>query len=127
MASIQELEQLARMLRYRVIRTSHLSGTPHLGSCLSVLDLLVYFYWNVLKIDPKNPRAANRDRFILSKGHAAPALFQVLAERGFFPVADLENYGDDGSMFGEHPPTPGSRFAHGSRHGAGIAYQRQAL
>jgi transketolase len=106
MASIQELEQLARTLRYRVIRTSHLSGTPHLGSCLSCLDLLVYFYWNILKIDPKNAKAADRDRFILSKGHAAPALFQVLAERGFFPVGDLENYGDDGSMFGEHPPTP---------------------
>lgn len=105
-ADIKTLEQLARTLRYRVIRTSHLSGTPHLGSCLSCLDLLVYFYWQVLKIDPKNPRAAARDRFILSKGHAAPALFQVLAERGYFPVSDLENYGDDGSMFGEHPPTP---------------------
>ena len=106
MANIQDLEQLVRTLRYRVIRTSHLSGTPHLGSCLSCLDLLVYFYWNILKIDPMNPRAADRDRFILSKGHAAPALFQVLAERGFFPVGDLENYGDDGSIFGEHPPTP---------------------
>ena len=105
-ADIETLEQLARTLRYRVIKTSHLSGTPHLGSCLSCLDLLVYFYWNILKIDPKNARAPDRDRFILSKGHAAPALFQVLAERGFFPVADLENYGDDGSMFGEHPPTP---------------------
>ena len=105
-ADIQTLEQLARTLRYRVIKTSHLSGTPHLGSCLSCLDLLVYFYWQVLKIDPKNPRTADRDRFILSKGHAAPALFQVLAERGFFPVSDLENYGDDGSLFGEHPPAP---------------------
>ncbi len=104
---LKTLEQLARTLRYRVIKTSHLSGTPHLGSCLSCLDLLVYFYWQILKIDPKDARAADRDRFILSKGHAAPALFQVLAERGFFPVSDLENYGDDGSLFGEHPPTPG--------------------
>jgi transketolase len=104
--SYTQLEALARTLRFRIVRTSHLSGTPHLGSCLSCLDLLVYFYWNVLRIDPVQPHAADRDRFILSKGHAAPALFQVLAERGFFPVADLENYGEDGSLFGEHPPMP---------------------
>jgi transketolase len=101
-----QLEALARTLRFRVVRSSHLSGTPHLGSCLSCLDLLVYFYWNVLRIDPAQPHAADRDRFILSKGHAAPVLFQVLAERGFFMVEDLEHYGEDGSLFGEHPPTP---------------------
>ena len=104
--SLKELTSLANLLRYRVIRTSYLSGTPHLGSCLSCMDLLVYLYWNVLRIDPLRPRADDRDRFILSKGHAAPALFQVLAERGFFPVSDLEYYGEDGSVFGEHPPTP---------------------
>jgi transketolase len=104
--SAAQLDALARALRFRVVRTSHLSGTPHLGSCLSCLDLLVYFYWNVLRIDPMQPQAVDRDRFILSKGHAAPALFQVLAERGFFPVEDLEHYGENGTMFGEHPPTP---------------------
>ncbi len=103
---VRELQAIARKLRFRTIRTSHLSGTPHLGSCLSCIDLLVYFYWNVLQIDPKNPRSELRDRFVLSKGHAAPALFQVLAERGFFPLEDLEHYGEDGSLFGEHPPTP---------------------
>jgi len=102
----QELERIARELRFRTVRTSHLSGTPHLGSCLSCLDLLVYLYWQVLKIDPSNARDEGRDRFILSKGHAAPVLFQVLAERGFFPVEDLEDYGKDGSVFGEHPPAP---------------------
>jgi transketolase len=104
--SSAELERLARTLRFRVVRNSYLSGTPHLGSCLSCMDLLVYFYWNVLRIDPQQAHLADRDRFILSKGHAAPALFQVLAERGFFPVEDLEDYGVDGSLFGEHPPTP---------------------
>lgn len=104
---LTQLEELSRRLRYRVIRTSHLSGTPHLGSCLSCLDLLIHFYWRTLKIDPKRPADPGRDRFILSKGHGAPALFQVLAERGYFPVADLEGYGADGSLFGEHPPTPG--------------------
>jgi len=104
--SFQDLHRVARELRFRTVRTSHLSGTPHLGSCLSCLDLLVYLYWQVLKIDPSNARDERRDRFILSKGHAAPVLFQVLAERGFFPVEDLEDYGKDGSVFGEHPPAP---------------------
>ena len=98
--------KLAREIRFRTIRNSHLTGTPHLGSCLSCTDLLVWLYWNVLKIDPKSPQFPDRDRFILSKGHAAPVLFQVLAERGFFPRSDLEDYGCDGSIFGEHPPTP---------------------
>ena len=101
-----ELESLAKTIRFRIIRTSHLSGTPHLGSCLSCVDLLVYLYWNQLRIDPREPTDPQRDRFILSKGHAAPALFQVLAERGYFSVNDLEDYGADGSLFGEHPPTP---------------------
>jgi len=59
-----------------------------------------------LRIDPKAPRSATRDRFILSKGHGAPALFQVLGMRGFYPEAMLEDYGKDGSVFAEHPPTP---------------------
>lgn len=101
-----ELERLARDLRFRTVRTSHLSGTPHLGSCLSCVDLLVYLYWAVLRISPNSPRDEHRDRFILSKGHAAPVLFQVLAARGFFPVSDLEHYGENGSIFGEHPPAP---------------------
>jgi transketolase len=104
--SHSELERLARDLRFRTVRTSHLSGTPHLGSCLSCVDLLVYLYWAVLRISPSSPRDAHRDRFILSKGHAAPVLFQILAERGFFPVSDLEHYGENGSIFGEHPPAP---------------------
>ena len=103
---IGSLEPIAQMLRYRIIKTSHESGTPHLGSCLSCTDLLVFFYWHILNIDPQDPSNAQRDRFLLSKGHAAPALFQVLAERGFYPKSDLDGYGEDGSLFGEHPPTP---------------------
>ena len=106
MLSNMQLEDLARKIRFRIIRTSYLSGTPHLGSCLSCVDLLVYLYWNQLRINPQTPKSVDRDRFILSKGHAAPALFQVLAERGFFPVSDLENFGEDGGIFGEHPPMP---------------------
>lgn len=105
-ARSENLRDIARTLRFRTVQTSHLCGTPHLGSCLSCLDLLVYLYWRVLKIDPSNAKDEERDRFILSKGHAAPVLFQVLAERGFFSVEDLEDYGKDGSIFGEHPPAP---------------------
>ncbi len=103
---VELLEQLARQIRFRTIRNSYLAGTPHLGSCLSCTDLLVWLYWNVLNLNPQKPQCPDRDRFILSKGHAAPVLFQVLAERGFFPRADMEDYGCDGSIFGEHPTSP---------------------
>jgi len=106
MASISELQSLARTLRARIIENSHKTGTPHLGSCLSCVDILVALYFSALRIDPEAPAAPERDRFILSKGHGAPALFQVLAMRGFFSDSMLENYGEDGSIFGEHPPTP---------------------
>jgi transketolase len=104
--SIPQLEAISRLIRFRTIRNSHLTGTPHLASCLSCTDLLVWLYWNTLRLDPKNPAADNRDRFILSKGHAAPVLFQVLAERGFYGLDALESYGQGGSIFGEHPPSP---------------------
>jgi len=103
---IDELEQRARILRMRIIETSHKAGIPHLGSCLSCVDILTALYFSVLRIDPSNPRDPQRDRFILSKGHGAPALFQVLAMKGFFPKQWLENYGEDGGLFAEHPPAP---------------------
>jgi len=106
MASLSELQDIARTLRARIIENSHKTGTPHLGSCLSCIDILVALYFSALRIDPKAPAAPERDRFILSKGHAAPALFQVLGMRGFFPEALLETYGKDGGVFAEHPPTP---------------------
>lgn len=102
----QKLSQNANILRSRIIENSSKTGTPHLGSCLSCVDILVALYFKILKIDPSNPQWTKRDRFILSKGHGAPALFQVLAMRGFYPEARLEQYGQDGSVFAEHPPTP---------------------
>jgi transketolase len=103
---IKKLERLARTVRARIIENSHRTQTPHLGSCLSCVDILVAAYSGVLRIDPANPKDPSRDRFILSKGHAAPALFQVLALGGFYPESLLESYGEDGSVFAEHPPTP---------------------
>merc|ERR1712070_1221841 len=77
------------------------------GSCLSCVDILTVLYWDTLNIDPQNPNKFDRDRFILSKGHGAPILFQVLAERGFFPIEQLSEFGKSGSVFHEHPPKPG--------------------
>jgi len=105
-SSVQELQQIARAMRARIIENSHRTQTPHLGSCLSCVDILVAAYFDILHINPAEPGDGNRDRFILSKGHAAPALFQVLALRGFYPQTLLESYGQDGGVFGEHPPTP---------------------
>ena len=103
---LPELERLARDVRVRIIENSHRTQTPHLGSCLSCVDILVAAYFHTLRLDTENPRNPLRDRFILSKGHGAPALFQVLALRGFYPVSMLDTYGEDGSLFAEHPPTP---------------------
>src|SRR6202012_1755538 len=96
-----KLDHVARTLRARIIANSHRTGTPHLGSCLSCVDILTSLYWSVLRIDPANPEDPARDRFILSKGHAAPALFQTLALADFFPYERLADYGQDGSLFGE--------------------------
>jgi len=104
--NIQQLSLLASRLRARIIETSSKTGTPHLGSCLSCIDILTALYFSVLRIDSGNPRAADRDRCILSKGHGAMGLFHVLAERGFYPLEGLNSYGEDGGVFAEHPPTP---------------------
>ena len=133
--AIKRLQRIACTMRARIIETSNRSGTPHLGSCLSCIDILVALYFHILKIDPANPRDPGRDRFILSKGHGAPALFQVLAERGYFPVNDLDDYGADGGIFAEHPPTPShlpgieaatGSLGHGLPLGLGMAYAARA-
>ena len=105
--NFRNLSIISQNLRKRIIETGFNSRIPHIGSCLSCIDLLVFLYWNQLKIDPKKPNCIERDRFLLSKGHGAPALFQVLAERGFFEKEKLVSFGQPGSVFHEHPPKPG--------------------
>ena len=102
-----QFEDIAKLIRCRTIETSAKAKIPHLGSCLSCIEILVALYWKELKIDPRNPTDSSRDRFILSKGHGAPVLFQILAERGFFPLELLNSFGRPGSSFHEHPPKPG--------------------
>lgn len=104
--AIESLMQHARKIRSQLIENSYETQTPHLGSCLSCVDILVVAYFYALKINPTKPLDADRDRFVLSKGHAAPTLFHILAMRGFYPETMLLNYGQDGGIFAEHPPTP---------------------
>ena len=111
------LDLIARQLRFKLIEMSHAAGTPHLGSALSCVDILVAAYWRILKIDPANPRNPLRDRFILSKGHAASALYATLAARNFFPAAWLDAFAQHHSPLAEQPApgcAPGVELATGS-------------
>jgi transketolase len=125
LAAIADLARAAARLRGAVIDMSHAAGTPHLGSSLSCADIVAAAYWDTLRIDPKHPYAPERDRFILSKGHAATTLYAALAFRGFFSEAVLETYNKDGSVLAEHPGpncVPGVEAATGSLgHGLPIA------
>jgi transketolase len=115
--SIPELEAIARALRFKVIEMSHTAGTPHLGSALSCLDILVAAFWKVVRTNPADPANPLRDRFILSKGHAASALYATLAERGFFPKDWLDSFARHGSPLAEQPSpgcAPGVELATGS-------------
>lgn len=117
MIPISESVSIARRIRGKLVELSHTSRTPHLGSSLSCVDILVAAYWNVLNIDPEYPDDPARDRFILSKGHAAPTLYITLALRGFFPEALLNTYAQHGSCLEEHPApgcVPGVEAATGS-------------
>ena len=119
------LVAIAARIRGRIIQLSHQARTPHLGSSLSFVELLVYLYWNFLKICPEIAKDPARDRFVLSKGHGITTLYAVLAERGFFSQEFFEDYAQPGSPLPEHPSpncVPGIEAATGSLgHGLSIA------
>jgi transketolase len=125
MTKTPDLAAIAARIRARVVEMSHTAETPHLGSSLSCIDMLVAAYWGALRIDPKKPLDPYRDRFILSKGHAATALYAVLADRGFFDPKLLDTYNEDGAFLPEHPGlqcVPGVEAATGSLgHGLPLA------
>jgi transketolase len=111
------LKKKAAQLRGKVIEMSHAAQAAHLASSLSCCDIVAAIYWGVLNIDPRKPKDELRDRFILSKGHAAAALYAALAFKGFFPIAELDTYCKDGGKLAEHPPAnllPGIEAATGS-------------
>ena len=104
------LPVIAAKIRGRVIEMVANSGAAHLASALSCVDILVAAYWKILHIDAKNPGDPLRDRFILSKGHAASALYAVLAERGFFSKDWLESFGKYGAPLAEQPAMLGTHL-----------------
>ena len=121
----QEMEDLARRIRAHTLRMVHKAKASHVGTCLSMTDLLAVLYGAVMRIDPRQPEWEDRDRFILSKGHGAAAIYATLAERGFFPVEWLDTYCCDGTRLAGHitcHDVPGVEVSTGSLgHGLPVA------
>ncbi len=120
---IRELESIAKRVRRHSIRMIYQAGSGHPGGSLSGTDIMVALYFHIMKHDPKRPDWVDRDRFVLSKGHAAPALYAVLAESGYFPVEELDTLRKMGSRLQGHPcmgKTPGIEMSTGSL-GHGLA------
>jgi transketolase len=121
--------ELARAVRGHALRMTHRARASHIGSCLSIADILTVLYTDILRHNPAAPTAPDRDRFILSKGHGAAALYAVLAERGFFPIDWLESYSRDGSPLVGHASSHGvpgvevstGSLGHGLPIGCGMA------
>ena len=127
--STQKLKNHALSVRHDIITISAKAGSVHIGSLLSVVDILVALYFDILRINPKNPKDPRRDKFILSKGHGGLGLYCVLARRGFISKKLLEKYGEDESILAVHPvrgsvsgieATTGS-LGHGLGMGLGLA------
>ena len=119
----QELARVANEVRRGIVTGVHAAKAGHPGGSLSIADILTYLYFEDMDVDPADPRKADRDRLVLSKGHAAPALYSVLASRGFFPVEELETLRHIGSRLQGHPnmnDTPGVDMSTGSL-GQGIS------
>lgn len=116
-ADAAALKLQAARLRGKIIEMSHAAQAAHLASSLSCADVLTAAYWHVLNVDPADPKNPLRDRFILSKGHAAAALYATLAMKGYFALEELETFCKDGGRLAEHPPAnllPGVEAATGS-------------
>ncbi len=112
-----ELKEIARKIRVGIIDAVHSAKSGHPGGSLSIADVLTYLYFEELNIDPADPKKADRDRLVLSKGHCAPGLYSALANRGFFPVEDLKTFRKTTSYLQGHPDmkhTPGVDMSSGS-------------
>jgi transketolase len=120
---IAELEQIARETRKWVIKMTHAASSGHPGGSLSATDILTVLYFHTMNHRPKEPAWPDRDRFILSKGHAAPALYATLAQAGYFNESELIHLRELGSMLQGHPDskrTPGVEASTGSE-GQGLS------
>lgn len=115
--TILELEKQANEVRKGIVRAVHSAKSGHPGGSLSAADIMTYLYFKEMNVDPKNPKMEGRDRFVLSKGHVAPAYYSTLAHRGFFPVEDLTTLRHTGSYLQGHPDMkhiPGVDMSSGS-------------
>jgi transketolase len=111
------LEDKARFVRLEAVRLIAIPKNGHYGSTFSAVELFAVLYYHALRVDPKKPDWPDRDRFVLSKGHAAVGLYPILADLGFFPKEALDNFARFGSIFGDHPNMrvmPGIDFSAGS-------------
>ena len=118
-----ELKKTANEVRKGIVTAVHSAKAGHPGGSLSAADIYTYLYFEEMNIDPENPKAPDRDRFVLSKGHTAPGLYSALANRGYFPVEDLKTLRHIGSHLQGHPciqHTPGIDMSSGSL-GQGIS------
>ena len=104
---IKELQRHALNIRKGIIVGTRNAKSGHPGGSLSCADILTYLYFDKMNIDPKNPKMEDRDRLVLSKGHTSPALYSVLAHRGFFPVEDLKTFRQIDSYLQGHPDMKG--------------------
>jgi transketolase len=128
-------EELARRIRMHSLRMVHASKSSHIGSCLSLADLLAVVYGEFAQVRPGEPDWTDRDRIVVSKGHAAAVVYAVLAELGFFPLSRLDNYGADGQPLSghvTHSNNPGvevssGSLGHGLSLGAGFALAAKRL
>ena len=112
-----ELAEKARRIRINALKAIHAAKSGHPGGSLSSADILATLYFGELNIDPKNPKMADRDKFVLSKGHAVPALYAALGERGFYEVNEMMTLRQVGSKFQGHPnmnKVPGTEMSTGS-------------
>ncbi len=120
---VRELEVTAMKIRKNALTGIYHASSGHPGGSLSIADVLSVLYFEIMNVDPKNPKDENRDRFVLSKGHCAPALYGALAERGFFPVSDCSTLRKIDSYLQGHPDMkaiPGVDMSTGSL-GQGIS------
>ena len=118
-----ELQKTANEIRKGIVTAVHSAKAGHPGGSLSAADVFTYLYFEEMNIDPKDPKKADRDRFVLSKGHTAPGLYSALAHKGFFPVEDLKTLRHIGSYLQGHPDMkhiPGVDMSSGSL-GQGIS------
>ena len=121
---VRDPKTLAWLIRRNGLEMTHLSHGSHIGSVLSVAEIIAVLYTSVLKVDPAEPKKPNRDRLILSKGHAGAAVYAALAETGFFPVEQLKTHYANGSILSghvSHKGVPGVEVSTGALgHGLGI-------